>query len=117
MMKACLKSEGLHPPLHGVPPPIRNLALGILVQALRDVVLEPNNGDREPIMWRRDALQWLSSNETGPGSLNWVCQILVMNPRKLQLWLQRTLQSKEEREQLKKLLSFQFRRLQLPRSG
>ena len=56
---------------------MRNLALGILLQAFRDVVSPKKTSNKEWEVWRKDALEWFNSNENHPGSLFWVCEVLA----------------------------------------
>ncbi len=68
-------------------PPVTKLALGILLQALRDVVTPPERRKGECEEWRNDAMEWFQEEADEPGSLNWVCQVLEVNPSGFRNWL------------------------------
>ena len=109
-----LVSERLYPQRKGPDLPIRNLALGILLQALRDIVAQSKSGEGRKGSWNtwyRDALAWFLSEEATPGSFFWVCEVLNTSPRKLREWLLIYQQSdRKHREELFSNLSrFQIR--------
>jgi len=111
-MKATfLESEGLYPQKKKPDPSMRNLALGILLQAFRDIVSPKKVSNKEWELWRRDAQVWFFSNETHPGSLLWVCEVLEMSQRDLRGWLLEYRRSNYNRkkEMAKKLIRFQIR--------
>jgi hypothetical protein len=58
-----------------------NLAFGILLQALRDLMRPKKSSKEDWQVWQKDALEWLLSEETSPGSFHWVCEILVISPQ------------------------------------
>ena len=62
---------------------MRNLALGILLQAFRDIVSPKKTSNKDWKSWKQDALDWFYSNTTHPGSLLWVCEVLEMNQKDL----------------------------------
>ena len=112
-MKATfLESEGLYPQKKKPDPSMRNLALGILLQAFRDIVSPKKVSNKEWELWRQDAQEWFFSNEAHPGSLLWVCEVLEMSQRDLRGWLQEYRRSNYNRkkEMAKKLIRFQIRR-------
>ena len=112
MMKAtALESEGLYPQTKKPDPSLRNLALGILLQALRDIVSPKKSSNKEWDLWRKDALEWFHSDETHPGSLLWVCEVLEMNPKDLRDWLRdyRSSGHSRRKEMAKRLIRFQIR--------
>lgn len=78
-----LASYGLYPQPKGPERSFRNLAVGILVQALRDLTLTKTPSNRRSHVWQRDARKWFLSNEAHPGSLNWVCEILHIDQARL----------------------------------
>ena len=88
MRTAALESEGLYPQTKKPEPSLRNLALGILLQAFRDIVAPKKASNKEWEEWRQDALEWFYSHENQPGSFFWVCEVLEMNPNDLRNWLQ-----------------------------
>ena len=111
-MKATfLESEGLYPQKKKPDPSMRNLALGILLQAFRDIVSPKKTSNKEWELWRQDALDWFYANQTHPGSLLWVCEVLEMNEKDLRGWLQdyRRSGSNRRKEMAKKLIRFQIR--------
>lgn len=111
-MKATfLESEGLYPQKKKPDPSMRNLALGILLQAFRDIVSPKKTSNKDWEVWRKDALEWFYSNETYPGSLLWVCEVLEMNQKDLRGWLREYWRSAPRRRQemAKKLIRFQIR--------
>ncbi|HSR69523.1 MAG TPA: hypothetical protein VLU25_16425 [Acidobacteriota bacterium] len=89
-------------------PPVSKLALGILLQALRDVTAPKESSREDSEVWRDDAVEWFTASGNGPGSLNWVCQILEMNPGGFRRWLTDYHSSEEfqRREWSKKLTRF-----------
>jgi hypothetical protein len=110
-----LASEGLYPQPKGPDLPIKNLAFGILLQALRDIVAQSKSGEGRKGSWNpwyRDAVAWFLSEEAAPGSCFWVCEVLNTSPRKLREWLLTYQQSdRKHREELFRNLSrFQIRR-------
>ena len=111
-MKATfLESEGLYPQKKKPDPSMRNLALGILLQAFRDIVSPKKTSNKDWKSWRQDAVDWFYSNTTHPGSLLWVCEVLEMNQKDLRGWLQDYRRSDHNRrkEMAKKLIRFQIR--------
>lgn len=63
----------------------KKLALGILCQALSDLLDGSERADAE--RWKRDARQWFCSNSELPGSFNWVCSALRLDPGRLRKWV------------------------------
>lgn len=111
MKATVLESEGLYPQQKKADPSMRNLALGILLQAFRDIVSPKKTSSKEWELWRQDALEWFYSSETHPGSLLWVCEVLEMDHKELRAWLQeyRSSGRSRKREMAKKLIRFQIR--------
>ena len=111
MKAAALESEGLYPQIKKPDPPLRNLALGILLQAFRDIVSPKKASNKEWELWRQDAIEWFGSDETHPGSLLWVCEVLEMSPRDLRTWLHdyKSSNGHRRREMARKLIRFQIR--------
>ena len=108
MKAAVLESEGLYPQTKKPDPPLRNLALGILLQALRDIVAPKKDANKERELWRKDAQEWFDSDETHSGSLPWVCNVLELNPNDLRKWLRgyRRSGQNHRKKVAKKLLRF-----------
>lgn len=111
MKATILESEGLYPQTKKPDSSLRNLALGILLQALRDIVSPKKTSHKEWELWRKDALDWFSAGDTHPGSLTWVCEVLEMNPKELREWLNRYQRCGHHRkkEMARKLIRFQIR--------
>lgn len=111
MKATALESEGLYPQTKKPDPALRNLALGILLQAFRDIVSPKKASNKEWELWRKDALEWFCAADTHPGSLLWVCEVLEMNPKELRQWLRDYRRSNRDRkrEMAKKLIRFQIR--------
>ena len=111
MKATILESDGLYPQTKKPDASLRNLALGILLQALRDIVSPKKNSNKEWKLWRKDAIDWFYSGDTHPGSLTWVCEVLEMNPKELKVWLHRYQRSGNHRkkEMARKLIRFQIR--------
>ncbi|MFQ5930690.1 MAG: hypothetical protein ACE5MK_13440 [Acidobacteriota bacterium] len=111
MKATVLESEGLYPQTKKPDPSLRNLALGILLQAFRDIVSPKKASNKEWELWRQDAIEWFYATETHPGSLLWVCEILEMDPKELRQWLRDYRRSNRDRrkEMAKKLVRFQIR--------
>ena len=106
-----LESAGLYPQEHRPESSLRNLSLGILLQAFRDVVAPRKSSNKEWRLWRQDALDWFASEENYSGSFQWVCEVLEMNQRELRQWLEAYLLSDKDRqrEMARKLTRFQIR--------
>lgn len=106
-----MESEGLYPQTKKADSSLRNLALGILLQAFRDIVAPKKASVKEWEAWRTDALEWFLSEEARPGSFYWVCEVLEMRPEELRDWLQRYRRSNRDRkkEMAQKLVRFQIR--------
>lgn len=66
---------------------IRRLALGILLQAYRDMLTSRKRATAKQRLWRQDALDWFFSDESEPGSLQWVCRILQTDPEGIRRWV------------------------------
>ena len=110
MQVPMLASAGLCQQPRGPESAIRNLALGILLQAFRDLIAEGKPEAWQ--MWQEDALEWCFSEEGSPGSFHWVCAILGFSAGKILKWL-RTVTGPDDckppRELLRKLSRFQMR--------
>lgn len=90
----------------------RKLALGILLQAFRDIVSPRRATWKKGEDWKEDALEWFASEQTYPGSFHWVCQMLQVSPQRLREWLKeyRTSGSEERKRMARKLVRFQIPR-------
>ncbi|MGH9340748.1 MAG: hypothetical protein ACRD1R_14425 [Acidobacteriota bacterium] len=105
-----LASEGLYPPPKRLDPPMRNLALGILLQAFRDLVTPRRAASNEWKVWRQDALEWFLSEDSYPGSFRWVCDVLQMDAVHLRQWIHRYRGSEnsDRRRMVQKLIHFRI---------
>lgn len=111
MKASVIESEGLYPQTKKPDASLRNLALGILLQAFRDIVAPKKSSNKEWELWRQDALEWFFTEECHPGSFTWVCDVLEMSPRELRDWLHDYKRSdgRRKKEMAKKLIRFQIR--------
>lgn len=111
MKASTLESDGLYPQTKRPDPSLRNLALGILLQAFRDIVTPKKAANKEWDEWRQDALEWFYADESYPGSFLWVSGVLEMNPRELREWLRdyRKSNGEQKKEMARKLTRFQIR--------
>ena len=66
---------------------VRQLALAILIQALRDTFGTRRATRDDEIDWKSDAREWFSEEDSSPGSFQWVCQILGYEPDVLVAWV------------------------------
>jgi len=110
MKASVIESEGLYPQPKRPDPSLRNLAIGILLQAFRDIVA-PKATNSEWQLWQQDALDWFASDEYYPGSFAWVCEVLQAKPKDFRQWLQDYKHSDPatKREMARKLVRFQIR--------
>jgi hypothetical protein len=68
----------------GLDPPLKNLALAILIQAIRDFFAAQRSGkNNEKRSWQEDAKEWFFSEGEDPGSFYWVCEFLEFHPRQI----------------------------------
>ena len=81
------KSTGLYSTKELLDPSVRKLARAILRQALRDMLMHQDCPSGESDGCEEDVAQWFFSDETDPGSLTWVCDILQLQPWMLRQWL------------------------------
>lgn len=76
---------------------IQNLALAILIQAFRDLLSSNTKLPKEErVEIQEDALGWFYSKNRAPGSLEWVGEIIDINPDVLREWLRNYRQSDQE---------------------
>ncbi len=93
------KSTGLHSTKEPLDPSVRKLARAILRQAVRDMLMHPDSASGGSDGWEKDAAQWFFSDETDPGSLTWVCDILQLQPWMLRQWLSVYYQSHHQKRE------------------
>ena len=68
----------------GLELPSKNLALAVLIQALRDFFAAQRSGkNNEERSWQEDAKEWFFSEREDPGSFYWVCQFLEVHPSRI----------------------------------
>ena len=94
------KSTGLHLTQEPLDPSVRKLARAILRQAVRDMLMHQDSASGESDDWGKDAAQWFFSDETDPGSLTWVCDILQLQPWMLRQWLSVYYQSHHQKREI-----------------
>lgn len=106
-----LTNVGLDQSVEGPERPIRDLAFGILLEALRDLPDLTKRSSREGSEnWKEDAREWIFSEETDPGSLYWVCGVLNISSVALreELRLLQCADRKCREELIEKLSRFQI---------
>ncbi len=84
-----LASNGFYPRKDPLDPSVRKLARAILHRALRDMLTNEPTFSGSSDAREQDAAEWFLSDTTDPGSLNWVCDILTIQPWGLCKWLSR----------------------------
>lgn len=112
MQLDAVAGDTLYPKGKSYDPASRKLALGILLQAFRDIISPRRSTWKKGEDWKADALEWFGSNENHPGSFKWVCHHLHISPERLRTWLHCYLNSdaKEKKRLAKKLVRFQIPR-------
>lgn len=108
---SALASEGLYPKINRPDPDVRNLATGILVQAIRDIIPK-KSADQEWRMWRDDSLKWFFNDVYEPGSFLWVCNILDATPKRIRRWIKIFLKSDAaaQKKMASRMINFRLRR-------
>lgn len=94
-----LSSERLNPQRKTPDRELVHLALGILTQAVRDLVSPQKKHEKDWEVWQIESQMWFSSEEDYPGSFKWVCDIIGTEPEALRNWAQNL--SKLDRRQLR----------------
>ncbi|GAB4231016.1 MAG: hypothetical protein Kow00109_02930 [Acidobacteriota bacterium] len=82
-----LISEGLYPQHHKPQRELIHLAMGILTQAVRDLISPQKKVEKDWRLWRDDSQEWFDSDEVYPGSFLWVCDIIGADPEKMRRWV------------------------------
>ena len=105
-------SAPLYPESRSYDAASRKLALGILLQAFRDIISPRRSTWKKDEDWQADALDWFQSDEDYPGSFTWVCHHLHVESSQLRGWLDRYLNGsrKEKKRMAQKLVRFQIPR-------
>jgi hypothetical protein len=93
-----LSSERLNPQRKTPDRELVHLALGILTQAVRDLVSPQKKHEKDWEVWQIESKMWFSSEENYPGSFKWVCDIIGTEPEALRKWAHNL--SKLDRRQL-----------------
>ncbi len=108
---SALASQGLYPQSGRPDPDVRNLATGILVQAIRDIIPK-KSPDKDWRMWRDDSLEWFFDDRYSPGSFFWVCDVLGATPRKIRHWIKVFQKSDLPRQKrmASRMINFRLRR-------
>lgn len=83
-----LSSEGLFPQNRRPDRELINLAMGILTQAVRDLISPQKKVEKDWKSWQEDSASWFNSDKNHAGSFLWVCDVIGADPRKLRLWVQ-----------------------------
>ncbi len=103
------RSEGLYPTREPLDPSVRKLARAMLRQALRDMLINESSSSEKSDGWEQDAAEWFFSDETDPGGLTWVCDILQLQPWMLRQWL--SVYHQSDRQQREHMVGELFRSL------
>ena len=61
--------------------------MGILLQAIRDIVSPNREAQAKDEDWESDAVEWFESEAKHPGSLDWVCAMLKSEPTRFRQWI------------------------------
>jgi len=80
-------SDGLRPSANRPDNSVVTLAMGILTQAVRDLIRPQTRRERDWREWREDAKLWLESEEREFGSFHWVCSVIKANPPAVRKWV------------------------------
>jgi hypothetical protein len=63
------------------------LAMGILTQAVRDLIRPQKKLEKDWQTWQADSDKWFSSDEDAVGSFLWVCDVIETDPEGIRRWL------------------------------
>ena len=87
------------------------MAFAILVQAVRDLMSPKKSSQRDWAIWQEDALEWVFSEETTPGSFYWVCEVVDISEWRFRKGVRAFERSgrKQQEEMSKKISGFQLR--------
>lgn len=99
-----LSSEGLFPQNRRPDRELVNLAMGILTQAVRDLISPQKKVEKDWRSWQEDSASWFNSDENHTGSFVWVCDVIGADPKKLRMWVQE-LQHLDRKEKKATILS------------
>lgn len=81
-------SGGLHPHNNRPDNSVIILAMGILTQAVRDLIRPQTRRERDWKEWKEDARGWVKSEESDFGSFHWVCSIIKADPDAVRNWIE-----------------------------
>ena len=103
-------SGGLHPPNNRPDNSVIILAMGILTQAIRDLIRPQTRRERDWREWKDDATTWVQSEETEFGSFTWVCSVIKANPPAVRKWIEslRELSDAEKKSTIQMLLRLTY---------
>ena len=79
---------GLHPRNNRPDNSIVTLAMGILTQAIRDLIRPQTRRERDWQEWKEDAEIWISSDDKEFGTFYWVCSVIRANPPAVKKWIE-----------------------------
>ena len=107
-----LTRQGFYGQEKGLRTSVKNLALAILLQALRDLLAPSKSGKENRNNWggwQRDAQEWFFSEERTPGSFYWVCEVSNIGSWRILKGLRIRRDRKQLEEVARKLSEFQIR--------
>ena len=81
-------SGGLNPQNNRPDNSIVTLAMGILTQAIRDLIRPQTRRERDWKDWKEDAETWINSEENDFGTFEWVCSVIRANPSAVKTWIE-----------------------------
>ena len=82
-----LRSERLFPQNRRPERELINLAMGILTQAVRDLISPQRKVEKDWEDWQADSRAWFASPEQDTGSFLWVCDVIGAEPEKMREWV------------------------------
>lgn len=85
---ALLSSEGLFPQNRRPDRELINLAMGILTQAVRDLISPQKKVEKDWQSWQEDSARWFFTDDHYTGSFLWVCDVIGADPARLRQWVQ-----------------------------
>ncbi len=90
----------------------KRLATAILGRSIRDVLGGRTNSAGIRVLPQNtfDAMDWIMSPEKTPGSYEWICRVLVIDPAWLRTWLKDIFPNLDEarKNEVRRELSFIF---------
>jgi len=109
---AILSSEGLYPQNRRPDRELTHLAMGILTQAVRDLISPQKKAEKDWEIWQKDSLDWFLSDSRHTGGFLWVCDILGTDPDKMRDWIRglRVLDRNEKKATILSLIRLTYLR-------